>query len=272
MKAILLFLSFLGFGLNAFSQYYYDSFRSLPAREAKKYECNPKQLNPGKLVLSKNVFYMYVVRRGDYSTYSRSKPSNGSYVIDADHFNEYNYYIGVLPLSTFLVQPKKFTPLAKKVTECLNDTTFCHYINSLRREDVTKISLFWVHVKGDLDIPVQLWNILHSDAEDYERFTMPVFNGFNMDTIKAKAKIGEDYYFVVGTGESWGIMKYDTYKLLKVREWSYYWDLKDIDMPILDGWFDMLPFPNISELPVAEDLMTIINSGVLKQTGAVFFY
>ena len=42
---------------------------------------------------------------------------------------------------------------------------------------------------------------------------MPVFNGFNMETIKAKAKIGKDYYFVVGTGESWGIMKYDTYDL-----------------------------------------------------------
>ena len=119
MKAILLFLSFLGFGLNAFSQYYYDSFRSLPAREAKKYECNPKQLNPGKLVLSKNVFYMSVVRRDDYSTYSRSKPSNGSYVIDADHFNEYNYYIGVLPLSTFLAQPKKIYTTCQKSNRML---------------------------------------------------------------------------------------------------------------------------------------------------------
>ena len=232
MKTILLFLSFCGLGLNAFSQYHYDSFRSLPAKEAKKYECNPEQLKPGKLALSKNVFYVYIARRGEDS---RSKRSNGSYVIDAGRFNEYNYYIGVLPLMIPFAQLTKFTPLAKKVTECLNDTTFCHYISSLKREDVTKISLFWVHIKGDLDIPVQLWNILHSEAEDQERFTMPVFKGFNMETIKAKAKIGKEYYFLVATGESWGIMKYDTYDLLKVGEWSYYWDLKEIDMPILDG-------------------------------------
>lgn len=258
MKTILLFFLFLGLGLNAFSQYHYDSFRSLPAREAKKYECNPKQLKPSKLVLSENVIYM----------------PGGGCSISADYSNEYNYYIGVLPLKIGGKLSTKITPLVKKVTECLNDTAFCHYISSLKCEDVTKISLFWIHIKGDLDIPVQLWNILHSEAEDSynERYTMPVFNGFNMGTIKAKAKIGEDYYFVVGTGESWGIMKYDTYDLLKVGEWSYYWDLKEIDMPILDGWFYMLPFPDISERSDAESLMRIINSGTLKQTGAVFFY
>ena len=76
MKTILLFFLFLGLGLNAFSQYHYDSFRSLPAREAKKYECNPKQLKPSKLVLSENVIYM----------------PGGGCSISADYSNEYNYF------------------------------------------------------------------------------------------------------------------------------------------------------------------------------------
>ena len=244
MKTILLFLSFLGLTLNGFAQYYY-SIESLPKRIGDKYRykyLHEAEYDDCKLVMGKDVLWV-----------------DSSFVcIQADPGSDLaNFYIGSLPLMINGKVTTNSTRLAKTISECLLNKEFCDYISSLTRQDVTQISLFWIHIKGDLDIPVQLWNILHPNTNEkyknetvpeiHGRYDMPPFVAFDMNTVLYKEKIGDSFCFVLSAGDdSWGIMRFDSYRdLVTTCETAYGHWMEEIDEPIIDDWFNMLPFPSI---------------------------
>ena len=266
MKTILLFLSFLGFTLNGFAQYY-NSLSKLPnnerAKYAYKYSTYP-YYDPKKFIMNEDVFWRdssYVYLQADITDSERS-----------------NYYIGALPLAINGLVTKEPTPLAKSIAKYLSDKEFCNYISSLTTEDITRLSIFWIHIKGNLDIPVDLWNILHPvdrrQGGDYlgDRFSTPEFNTFNMNLVRYKEKIGDSYYFLLSTGDSWGIISfYDCEDLVRSGDTNTYfdnWRIQEIDIPVIDGWFNMLPFPEFPK-EVKEKILPIIKS---KNFRGEFFY
>lgn len=273
MKTLFLFLSFLGLTLNSFAQYY-NSFNELPRNERAKYAYKYStyaHYDPKKFIMNEDVFWMdssYVYLQADITESERS-----------------NYYIGALPLAINGKVTKKPTPLAKSIAQYLSDKEFCNYISSLTRDDITQLSIFWIHIKGNLDIPVDLWNILHPEDRRYngtylgDRFDTPKFNKFNMAMVRYKEKIGDGYYFLLSTGESWGIIYFDDYdSLVRLGDTNTYfdnWHTKEIDKPVIDGWFNMLPFPAFPQ-EVKEKILPIIKRKEFRQSrdfsGEFFYY
>lgn len=266
MKNILILLLLIGCNLNVFAQYY-ESIESLPQRIEDKYKYKyniyKEKYDDDKLIIGENVLWV-----------------DSSFVcIHADSDSDIaNFYIGSLPLMINGKVTTNPTPLAKVVGECLLDKDFCDYISSLTLKDVTQVSLFWIHIKGNLDIPVQLWNILHPNTNEkyknetapqlHGRVSMPKFVAFDMNTVLYKEKIGSSFYFVLSAGDdSWGIMRFDSYwDLVTTLESAYGYCMKDRDKPMIDDWFNMLPFPSIPK-----DLKQKV-IGILKEKGNPVFY
>ena len=265
MKTILLFLSFLGLTLNGFAQYSYNSVSELPKNERAKYAykystCTYPDV-PKKFIMNEDVFWRdssYVYLQADITDSESS-----------------NYYIGALPLAINGLVTKDPTPLAKNIAKYLSDKEFCNYISSLTDDDITRISIFWIHIKGNLDIPVDLWNILHPVNRgiyfgDCDRFYAPEFDKFNMTKVKYKEKIGNGYCFLLATDASWGIIYFDDYEdLLGYTNHISDWLVEEIDKPVIDGWFDMLPFPPFPK-ELKQKVLLILKDKNFR--GGLFYY
>ena len=212
MKTILLFLSFLGFTLNGFAQYY-EHYKELPKKEAEKYEAKGDDRDQ-KIALGENVIWV-----------------DSSFVCIKIGTNEEKAalnkaYISALPLMINGKVTTNPTPLAKEISKLLLDKDFCQYISSLSQEDITRKSIFWVHIKGDLDIPVVLWNILHPERQENSyffknAFKTSVFDAFDITTVRYKEKIGNGFCFFLTTGDSWGIAYFKNAEDFAYDGWTW---------------------------------------------------
>lgn len=222
MKRLFWFLCFIGIVSNGFAQYYND-INDLPQREAEKYLYKYSEpASQKKLFMNEDVLWV----DSSFVCIKADKESNVS-----------NYFVGSLPLMIDGKVTKNPTPLAKTISNCLLDKEFCEYISSLGIKDVTQVSCFWVHIKGELDRYV-----------NNDRFGMPSFVGFDMRTIRYREKIGDYFCFFVQTEDSWGIIWYkDYWRMVTTYANAYGHRLKERDYAIIDGWFDMLPFPKFPE-------------------------
>ena len=270
MKTILLFLSFLGFTLNGFAQYY-EHYKELPKKEAEKYEAKGDDRDQ-KIALGENVIWV-----------------DSSFVCIKIGTNEEKAslnkaYISALPLMINGKVTTNPTPLAKEISKLLLDKDFCQYISSLSQEDITRKSIFWVHIKGDLDIPVVLWNILHPERQENSyffknAFKTSVFDAFDITTVRYKEKIGNGFCFFLTTGDSWGIayfknaedFAYDgwTWRVYHEHELKNIKELKKIDKSIIDGWFEMLPFPPFPK-ELKQKVLLILKDKSFR--GGLFYY
>ncbi len=139
--------------------------------------------------------------------------------------------------------------------------------SSLRKKDVKRVSIFWVHIEGDEHIPVTLWNLCHSEEES---FPEPFFFLLNNQCLIGKFYYEGAYCFAYTCDGCLGLWFFKNEDALLEKVLPGITSLRNaMDTGIVKQWYDMLPVRDLQDTFLeAPIIMPVIKGGGFKSLEA----